>query len=140
MTYIFNGCKQFKNNYPSRHNRIAEKLKSELKNVVAINKTIRSTLKDIITIAASQTVWNLKPDIVSKHSNEVTIIDIACPYSLYISYIYKEKLDKYCCITSTLVDLGLRCKIEAIVIGSLGAVHEKSLNVLLSCGISKVSA
>ena len=106
----------------------------------AVNKNIRSIFKDIITNVTSQTVWNWKLGIVSKHNNEVIIIDVACPYDLYIANIYKEKLENYCCIKSALVNIDLKCKIEVMVIGSLCTVHEKSLNVLLNCGMSKVSA
>ena len=102
-----------------------------MKQALFLLKLYRSAFRDIITNDTSLTVWNLKPDIVAKHNNEVNITDIAFPYNLYIANIYKEKLKKYCCIKSALVDLGLKCKIEAIVIGSIGTVHKKSLNVLI---------
>ena len=65
------------NNYLSRQGRIVENITSELKNVVAIIKNIRSTFIDIITNATVQTTLNLMQNIVTKHNNEVAIIYIA---------------------------------------------------------------
>ena len=38
---------------------------------------------------------NLKPDIVIKQENKLIILDIACPYDLYLAELYEAKINKY---------------------------------------------
>ena len=84
MVHIFIGCRQFKNSYSTRHNTLVEKIASELPHVMAVDKTIGSTFKELGLSSSEHPELHLKPDIVLRHENEVPIIDVACPYDLYI--------------------------------------------------------
>ena len=140
MAHILNGCGEFKNNYSTRHNTLVEKIASELPHVMAVDKTIGSTFKELGLSSSEHPELHLKPDIVLRHENEVTIIDVACPYDLYIENLYQAKLYKYYCIRDLLQQNGLKCAIDAIIIGSLLTVHKKTLNVLLKAGMNKQQA
>ena len=123
--------KEIKNNYSKRHYYILEKISSELKHhcdMIYVNKTIKTAFPEILE---ESTVLNLKPDIVVKQDTDVSIIDIACPYDLFIESAYQAKLEKYKCIKEFLSNRGIECNINAIIIGSLGTVHNQALKVLL---------
>ena len=79
----------------------------------------------------------LKLDIVAKSGHLINIIDIACPYDLYVESIYTKKIEKYECLKQLLSEKGYYCVIDAIVIGSLGAVHNKALSILLNMNMNK---
>ena len=132
-----NGCTEFKNNYSTRQNALVEKIASELPHVMAADKTVGSTFKELGLSSSQHPELHLKPNIVLRPENEVTIIDVACPYDLYIENLYQVKLNKYYCIRDLLQQNGLKCAIDAIIIGSLGTVHKKTLNVLLKAGMNK---
>ena len=130
MGHILNGCKEFRNNYSTRHDTIVEKIASELRNVLALNKTVGSAFEELDLSPDEHPELNMKPDIVLWHENEVTIIDIACLYDLYIENLYQSKLEKYYCIRDLLKQHDYKCTIEAIIIGSLGTVHKKSIRCI----------
>ena len=137
MAHILNGCKEIKNNYSKRHDYVVEKIASELKphcNDIYINKTVRSAFPD--TTVESR-VLDLKPDILMKDDEGVNIIDIACPYDLYIEATYKTKIEKYQCIKEFLNHQGIDCAVSAIIIGSLGTVHSQVLKVLMNLKMNK---
>ena len=51
MSHILNGCKEFRNNYVTRHDRIVEKISSEIprrSQIVVINKTIQTCFADTV--------------------------------------------------------------------------------------------
>ena len=120
MTHILNGCREFKNSYSTRQYTLAEKIASELPHVMAVDKTIGSTFKELGFSSSEHPELHLKPDIVLRHENEVTIIDVACPYDLCIENLFEAKLNKYYYIRDLLQQNGLKCAIDAIIIGSLG--------------------
>ena len=140
MAHILNGCREFKNNYSTRHNTLVERIASELPYVMAVDKTVGSTIKERGLSSSEHPQLHLKPDIVPRHENEVTNIDVACPYDLYIENLYQAKLNNYYCIRDLLKQSGLKCAIDAIIVGSLGTVHKKTLNVLSKAGMNKRQA
>ena len=104
MSHILNGCKKMKNNYTKRHDHILERISSELTHhceKIYVNKTIKTAFPEILE---ESTILDLKPDIVMKVGTDVSIIDIACPYDLYIESIYEAKLEKYRCIQEFLAN------------------------------------
>ena len=64
MAHILNGCREFKNNYSTRHNTPVEKIASELPHVMAVDKTIGSTFKELGLSSSEHPELHLKPDIV----------------------------------------------------------------------------
>ena len=140
MSHILNGCKKMKNNYTKRHDHILEKISSELKHhceKIYVNKTIKTAFPEFLE---ESTILNLKPDIVMKMGTDVSIIDIACPYDLYIESTYQAKLEKYRCIKEFLSNKEIECSINAIIIGSLGTVHNQALKLLLKHQMKKEMA
>ena len=98
MSHILNGCKQLQKNYTKRHDRILEKVADELKitgKSIFVNKTARTTFKQLLnTEFKDQETLDLKPDLVIKNEDKsMTIIDIACPYDLYIENTYQDKIE-----------------------------------------------
>ena len=88
MAHISNGCREFKNNYSTRHNKLLEKIASELSHVMAVDKTVGSTFKKPDLSSSEHPELHLKPNVVLRHENEVTIIDVACPYSPVYRELY----------------------------------------------------
>ena len=69
---------------------------------MAVDKTIGSTFKEQGLSSSEHPELHMMPDIVLRHENEVTSIDVACPYDLYIESLYQAKLNKYYCIRDLL--------------------------------------
>ena len=87
ISHVLNGCKEIKNNYSERHDTILDKVVLELKhhcNEILVNKTIRGSFREFTEESEYRSELNLKPNIVIKGKTGVSIIDIACPYDLYI--------------------------------------------------------
>ena len=81
MSHILNGCKEFRNNCVARHDRIVEKISSEIprrSQIVFINKTIQTCFADIVNPNESGSA--LKPDFIVKKGTTEMIMDVACPY------------------------------------------------------------
>ena len=67
MSHILNGCKKSRNNYVTRHDRIVEKISSEVprrSHIVFINKTIQTCFAD--TVNPNESGSALKPDFIVK--------------------------------------------------------------------------
>ena len=47
MAHILIGCREFKSNYSTRHNTLVEKIAQELPHVMAVDKTVGSTFKEL---------------------------------------------------------------------------------------------
>ena len=92
---------------------------------------------DLLLQTVESRVLDLKPNILMKDDEGVNIIDIACPYDLYIEATYKTKIEKYQCIKEFLNHQGIDCAVSAIIIGSLGTVHSQALKVLMNLKMNK---
>ena len=64
----------------------------------------------------NDSLLNLKPDIMIKEENRMFIMDIACPYYLYLAEIYGVKLNKYRDLQRYITDKFMSCKVDAVVI------------------------
>ena len=66
-------------------------------NTVIINKIVRTALQEsgMEFEDDDEEVLNLKPDIMIKEENRMIILDLACPYDLYLAELYEMKLNKY---------------------------------------------
>ena len=80
----------------------------------------------------------LKPDIVVRNRNQVNIIDIACPYDIYLESSYNQKMLYYDELKQEIESFGLNCSVYAIIVGSLGTVHIKALDTLQKLKIPKL--
>ena len=53
---------------------------------------------------------------------------------------YKHKINYYQCLKKILTEAGFEANVEAIIIGSLGTVHNKALNVLTNQNMNERTA
>ena len=84
---------------------------------------------------------NLKPDIMIKEENRMIILDIACRYDdVYLAELYEMKLSEYRALQRYITEKFIPCKVDAVVIGSLGTVYTNALKVLMDTGMSKTKA
>ena len=93
-------CKWVPKNYSKRRDRIVEKIGNDIKsneNTVIINKTVRTALQEsgMEFQDNDELLLHLKPDIMVKEENRMIILDIACPYDLFLAELYEMKLNKY---------------------------------------------
>ena len=133
-------CMYVCNNYSKRHNCVVEKIAEELTTSdteLYVNKLFSTTFPEFKEDQYANT-W--KPDIIIKTGNNILIIDVACPYDLYIENTYKHKINYYECLNKILTEAGFEANVEAIIIGSLGTVHNKTLNVLTNQNMNKRKA
>ena len=143
--HVLNGCQKLKNNYSKRHDRVVDKIGNDVKsskNTVFINKTVRTALQELGMEFEDndEELLNLKPDIMIKEENRMIILDIACPYDLYLAELYEMKLNKYRDLQRYITEKFISCKVDAVIIGSLGTVHTNALKVLMDTGMSKTKA
>ena len=91
MSHVLSGCKKFGNNYSKRHDRVVEKSSEELTSdtEIYVNKLFSTTFREF---KENQYAATWKPDIAIKTGNNILIINVACPYDLYIENTYKQKL------------------------------------------------
>ena len=140
MSHVLNGCKKFSNNYSKRHDRVVEKIAEELTTSdtkIYVNKLFSTTFPEF---KEDQYITTQKLDIVIKTGNKILIIDVACPYDLYTENTYKHKINYYKCLKKILTEAGFEANVEAIIIGSLGTVHNEALNVLTNQNMNKRKA
>ena len=143
--HVLNGCQKLKNNYSKRHDRIVEKLGNDIKsneNTVVINKTVTTALQELVIEFEDkeEELLHLQSDIIMKEENRMIILDIACPYDLSPSELYEMKLNKYRNLQRDITEKSISCKVDAVVIRSLGTVHSNALKVLMDTGMSKTKA
>ena len=75
-----------------------------------------------------------------KQEDKLIILDIAFPYDLYLAELYEVKISKYQDIQRYLTTNYMECKVDAIIVGSLGTIRNKSLKVLMDTGMPKSKA
>ena len=121
-----------------RHNVIVNKISKELKSIlddIYVDKTIKTSFKE--DFENLENVEELKLDIVAKSGHLINIIDIVCLYDLYVGSLCTKKIEKYKCLKELLSEKGYYCVIDAIIISSLGAIHNKALSILLNTNMNK---
>ena len=94
MSHILNSCKEFRRNYSKRHDKLADTIYSELQPFCSetfSNKTIGTFFAQLASVS---TVKDLKPDLVLKSRNFAVIMDVTCPYDLYMEE-FCEKISNY---------------------------------------------
>ena len=72
-----------------------------------------------------------------KQDTDVSIIDVAFPYDLFIESAYQAKLENYKCMKEFLSNSRIECNISVIIIGSLGTAHNQALKILLKHRMNK---
>ena len=77
------------------------------------------------------------PDITVEERARITILDIACPYNLYIFETHELKLEKYKSLQTFIAKEIMPFIVDAVIIKSLGTVHKNALKVMVDMGIPK---
>ena len=65
------------------------------------------------------------------------ILDIACPYDLYMEELYLLKCYKNRELQSYITEKFMPYKLDAIIIGSLGTVHKNAFKAIIDTGLCK---
>ena len=97
-SHLLNDCKKFKHNCTRRHDRLIEKKGEEIKsneNTIINSKTARTALTELGVEIENENdeLLNLKPDIIVKERTRMNILDIVCPYDVYIIETYELMLE-----------------------------------------------
>ena len=95
MSHVLNSCKQFRNNYSRRHDKLVDKVDQELKSYWAEVYNDKLEYTSFHQLDCNLTLRRLKPDLVLKTNKSVVIIDVACPYDLYMEESVVAKVAKY---------------------------------------------
>ena len=140
MAHLLNGCKQFSGLYSSRHDKLVNKYADELSKYWVFcknNKLISTSLPDF---NINEDLKCLKPDILLKNENHIYIVDVACPYDLYIQTSYNQKLEHYKQLCESIKHSGYQSDIIPLIVGSCGIIHKKCLHSFTKLGLPKTHA
>ena len=79
MSHVLNSCKQFRNNYSRRHDKLVDKVEQGLKSYRAEVYNNKPVYTSFHQLDCNLTLRRLKPDLFLKTNKRVVIIDAACP-------------------------------------------------------------
>ena len=84
----------------------------------------------------------LKPDIVTKHEKQIKILEVSCPYDLYLLLCshFRNKKSKYAPLKDAIESKGYQCDIMPFIVWSVGLVHMLCYVYLIQLGIPKRQA
>ena len=134
MAHLLNGCKEFKDNYSKRHDKIISKVAEGLKHFwpfVSTNKTIGSALEEL---PLKDHLKILRPDIVLCNQEKIVLIDVAFPYDLFLNELFVRKLNIYMELNYD-INKTVKCDVLPFIVGLTGLVHKKCLKTLVSLRI-----
>ena len=141
MAHLLNGCAVFSGLYTTRHDKLVNKYSDEIEKYWSkciVNKTIATSLPNI-TLPRSLT--SLKPDIVVMNVSKVVyLIDVACPYDIYLEATFQRKTEYYGELAGEINKAGYKCSVLPLIIGSCGIVHKKCLPSFTKLGVPKRQA
>ena len=145
VSHVLNGCRELKNIYSKRHNRLIDLIHDKIKpapNVTVIKDGILSPNLFQNTNNGSFITTYRRPDItiINRETKEVHIVEIAVPFDIHIQETYQAKFEKYFPLCIEVKVLGFKTKVIILIIGSLGHVHCKFLSGLTNIGINKKEA
>ena len=144
-SHVLNGCRELKNIYSKRHNRLVDLIHGKIKptpNVTVIKDGILTPSVFQDTNQNSFVTTHRRPDItiIDRESGEVKFIEISVPFDIHIQETYQAKFDKYYPLCLEVNQLGFKSKVIVLIIGSLGHVHSKFMSGLINIGINKKEA
>ena len=99
VSHILNGCKQLKDMYTKRHNRLVdliyEKIPSQHNMSIIKDKTL--TPSDFNDSSESFITTHRRPDItvIDTETRQVFLVEIAVPFDTFIGETYQNKFEKY---------------------------------------------
>ena len=141
MAHLMNSCRNYKDLYSRRHDRVVEFLgqKIEEKNSTStlfVNKMVETAFPHIKN--ALQQLNQRKPDIleIKVNGRECEIVEVTVCFDLYMDTSYQEKRNKYQPVINLLNRHGIATSISVMCFGSLGAVHKNVRGNLKRLGLS----
>ena len=137
VSYILNGCIEFKNFYSRRHDRIVDKLFHELKSIFQTKSLFTNKLFETVFPQFREGFKNIvhrKPDIVVFHNDICYIIEITVCYDTYMDYAFNEKVNRYRTLVEFLNMHGIGAKLLVMCFGSLGCIKSDVRNNLRMLG------
>ena len=128
MAHVLNGCREFKNFYSRRHDRIVDKLYDVIKDLDNRYEVFNNKCVDTIIPTRSNEIRQIvkrKPDIfrINRQSMHCEIIEITVCYDLYFCYAYDKKSNDYTLLKSCLKNCGYKSDIIVLCFGSLGSIE-----------------
>ena len=144
VSHILNGCKQLKDMYTKRHNRLVdliyEKIPSQHNMSIIKDKTL--TPSDFNDSSESFITTHRRPDItvIDTETRQVFLVEIAVPFDTFIGETYQNKFEKYLPLSREINQFGYQTKIIVLIIGSLGNVHKNFVSGLNKININRVIA
>ncbi|XP_046856059.1 uncharacterized protein LOC124449153 [Xenia sp. Carnegie-2017] len=128
LPHILNHCNTNMVNIRKRHDQIVDRL---------VNATRSGTIKVDQQVDGIED--ECRPDIVIEDGNNVTIIDVTCPFENgtdALSTADFHKITKYEHVKRYFQSTGKSCSVHGFVIGSLGAWHPNNEVVLSKLNMS----
>ena len=140
MAHLLNSCSEFKDIYSARHDKTVNKLGQELESLsvnLIVNKCVSTSLEEL---NLPRNLSCLKQDIVTKHEKQIKILEVSCPYDLYLQNTSETKKSKYAPLKDAIESKGNQCDIMPFIVGSVGLVHSLCCVYLVQLGIPKRQA
>ena len=141
MAHLMNSCRNYKDLYSRRHDRVVEFLgqKIEKKNSTStlfVNKMVETAFPHIKN--ALQQLNQRKPDIleIKVNGRECEIVEVTVCFDLYMDTSYQEKRNKYQPVINLLNRHGIATSISVMCFRSLGTVHKNVRGNLKRLGLS----
>ena len=106
LAHLLNNCSEFKDVCSVRHDKIVNKLGQELESVsvnLFVNKCVSTSLEEL---NLPRNLLCLKPDIVIKHEKQINILEVSCPYDLYLQNTFETKKSKYATLKDAIESKG----------------------------------
>ena len=134
LAHILNGCTCKYHDYTIRHNRIQNILVEYIKELAGIEEIY--TDNSIHMAGIPEDLAKLRPDIVSWFSNrsKCVILEVSIPYATIqwnsdtLENVYNHKVLKYNGLVTHLRSQGINVTYGAIIVSSVGAVFQESIN------------
>ena len=97
-SHVLNGCRELKNIYSKRHNRVVDILHSKLASINKDNFVLKDTVLSPDIFGSEQETFvhtNTRPDItiIDQETRTATIIEILIPFDVHINKTSDSKFD-----------------------------------------------
>ena len=146
LSNILNGCPESRNAIQSRHNRIMNIIAKEAKDANQnMSITVDSLVKPDMFMTEERTFTGIqhnRPDIcVIDHASKTCMLaEVAIPFDVFVNDCYQSKFDRYLPLCQRIDDIGYKCKIIVLIIGSVGNIHKRFVPGLQMLGLSRQNA
>jgi len=142
VSHLLNGCRESKNSIQNRHNRVldivARAVRDASRRADILTDTIVTPPRFVDNSSAAFVgLSHTRPDmcVIDKTNKTCLIVEVAVPFDAFVSDCYWNKFQKYLPLCQSISDLGFRCKIVVLIVGSLGIVHRCFVSGLRLVGL-----